>query len=124
MVMTRRSLTFLCKLLTVLLVGVALGIAPTSLAQTTGQGTAAAAQPPDQNQDQGGPAVDNGPMVIPKKKEPTDNTPPPAPAEPKVKNPNGETYSLRVDVPIVTLDVNVILDKNHQFVPGLKAQNF
>ena len=33
-------------------------------------------------------------------------------------------YSLRVDVPIVNLDVNVILDKTHQFVPGLKAQNF
>jgi len=108
----------------VLLVGAALGIAPVALAQTSGQGSAPAAQPPDQTQEQGGPAVDNGPMVIPKKKEPTENTPPPAPAQPKVKNPNGETYSLRVDVPIVTLDVNVILDKNHQFVPGLKAQNF
>jgi VWFA-related protein len=62
--------------------------------------------------------------VIPKKKEPNEPTPPPAPAQPTVKNPNGEVYSLRVDVPIVTLDVNVILDKNHQFVPGLKAQNF
>ncbi|HMG01484.1 MAG TPA: VWA domain-containing protein, partial [Edaphobacter sp.] len=53
--------------------------------------------------------------------------PPPAPVappEPKVKNPNNETYSLRVDVPIVNLDVNVILDKTHQFVPGLKAGNF
>ena len=107
-----------------LVLGAAPGIAPISFAQGSGQGSVPAAQPPDQNQDQGGPAVDNGPMVIPKKKEPTDNTPPPAPAEPKVKNPNGETYSLRVDVPIVTLDVNVILDKNHQFVPGLKAQNF
>jgi len=29
-----------------------------------------------------------------------------------------------VDVPIVNLDVNVVLDKNHQFVPGLKAENF
>jgi len=122
--MTRFSLTLWCKSLMVLLVGAALGIAPVALAQTSGQGSAPAAQPPDQTQEQGGPAVDNGPMVIPKKKEPTENTPPPAPAQPKVKNPNGETYSLRVDVPIVTLDVNVILDKNHQFVPGLKAQNF
>ena len=41
-----------------------------------------------------------------------------------MRNPNGETYSLRIDVPVVSLDVNVILDKNHQFVPGLKVPNF
>ncbi len=82
--------------------------------------------PPQQPDDQAGPQTDNGPLVIKKKKEPNDAepTPPPAPAEPHVKNPNGETYSLRVDVPIVNLDVNVILDKTHQFVPGLKAPNF
>ncbi len=81
-----------------------------------------AAQPDDQT----GPTTDNGPIILKKKKEPTDAepTPPPAPAEPKVKNPNGETFSLRVDVPIVNLDVNVLLDKTHQFVPGLKAPNF
>jgi VWFA-related protein len=81
-------------------------------------------KPPD---DSAGPDSDNGPIVLKKKKEADDNTPPPAPAapaEPKVKNPNNETYSLRVDVPIVNLDVNVILDKTHQFVPGLKAPNF
>jgi VWFA-related protein len=81
------------------------------------------AQNPDQTPDSGGPAVDNGPIVIPRKKE-SEEPPPPAPAEPKVKNPNGETYSLRVDVPMVNLDVSVILDKNHQFVPGLKSGNF
>ena len=83
-------------------------------------------KPQQQPDDQAGPQTDNGPLVIKKKKEPTDAepTPPPAPAEPHVKNPNGETYSLRVDVPIVNLDVNVILDKTHQFVPGLKAPNF
>ena len=31
---------------------------------------------------------------------------------------------MRVDVPIVNLNVNVLLDKTHQFVPGLKADNF
>ncbi len=62
--------------------------------------------------------------MIPKKKEAEEPPPPPAPAEPKIKNPGGETYALRVDVPIVNLDVSVILDKNHQFVPGLKAGNF
>ena len=88
--------------------------------QTTPQTTPPAAQPPDT----GGPDSDNGGIVIPKKKESDEPPPPPAPAEPKVKNPNGETFSLRVDVPIVNLDVSVILDKNHQFVPGLKPRNF
>ncbi len=82
-----------------------------------------AQQPAD---DSAGPMTDSGPIVLKKKKEPTDEPPPApvAPPEPKVKNPNNETYSLRVDVPIVNLDVNVILDKTHQFVPGLKAGNF
>jgi VWFA-related protein len=115
-------------LLTAMLIGVAVGTVPAAFGQSTSQpgtqGSAPAAQNPDQNQDQGGPAVDNGPMVIPKKKESTAPAPPPAPSQPTIKNPNGETYSLRIDVPIVTLDVSVILDKNHQFVPGLKAQNF
>lgn len=83
---------------------------------------APAAQPPEP--DSGGPATDNGPIVLPKKKAP-DDAPPPAPAEPpRPKNPGGETFSLRVDVPIVNLDVSVILDKTHQFVPGLKPANF
>jgi len=84
----------------------------------------AATPPAAQTPDSGGPDVDNGPIVIPKKKESQEPPPPPAPAEPKVRNPNGETYSLRIDVPVVSLDVNVILDKNHQFVPGLKVPNF
>jgi VWFA-related protein len=88
------------------------------------QAPAATPPPAAQTPDSGGPDVDNGPIVIPKKKESEEPPPPTAPAEPKVKNPNGETYSLRVDVPVVSLDVNVILDKNHQFVPGLKAPNF
>src|SRR5947209_1439744 len=122
--MKKLSPGIVCKLLMLLLVVSFITVAPRLVAQTAPQVTAPPTPAPDQTQDQGGPATDNGPMVIPKKKEPSDNTPPPAPAQPKVKNPNGETYSLRVDVPIVTLDVNVILDKNHQFVPGLKAQNF
>ncbi len=79
---------------------------------------------PDQTTDEGGPQTDNGPLVIRKKPEDTEPPPPPAPAEPTVKNPDNETFSLRVDVPIVNLNVNVILDKTHQFVPGLKPANF
>src|SRR5487761_286605 len=79
---------------------------------------------PDQAPDSGGPQTDSGSIIIRKKQESQEPPPPPAPAEPKVKNPNNETFSLRVDVPIVNLDVNVILDKTHQFVPGLTADNF
>ena len=81
-------------------------------------------QNPSQTPDSGGPSVDNGPIVIPKKKESTEPPPPPAPEQPKIKNPGGATYSIRVDVPLVNLDVSVILDKTHQFVPGLKSANF
>ncbi len=85
----------------------------------------APAQQPPQNTapDQAGPESDSGPIIL-KKKDPAAETPAPAPEAPKVKNPNNETFSLRVDVPIVNLDVNVILDKTHQFVPGLKPGNF
>ena len=72
-----------------------------------------------------GPATDEGPIILKKKPSPDETVaPPPAPDREKIKNPNGETYSLRVDVPLVNLNVNVILDKTHQFVPGLKSNNF
>ncbi len=74
--------------------------------------------------DDSGPATTNDSIVLPKKKDDDAPPPPPAPAEEKPKNPNGDIYSLRVDVPIVNLDVSVLLDKTHQFVPGLKPDNF
>ncbi len=50
---------------------------------------------------------------------------PPPPPEPKVKNPPGlQNFSLRVDVPEVNLDVGVILQKTHEFVPNLQEANF
>lgn len=82
-------------------------------------------QQPDQaSPDAGGPTPDNGGIALPKKKE-SDDTPPPAPAQPKFKNPeNVPTYNMRIEVPEVTVDVGVLLEKNHQFVPGLKPTNF
>ena len=90
------------------------------------QNTPPTPAPPQQSTpDEGGPQTDNGTIILKKKKD-ADDVPvaPPAPAEPRIKNPNGDTYSLRVDVPIVNLDVNVLLDKTHQFVPNLKKENF
>jgi VWFA-related protein len=87
--------------------------------QTPPQQTKPAPQPDD-----AGPQTDNGTIILKKKKEADEPPPPPAPVAPKVKNLDNETYSLRVDVPIVNIDASVILDKTHQFVPGLKAGNF
>jgi len=129
MIMTQSSTTRLVRR-PVALIAVALGmVAMGALVSSSAQGQAPAppptAQPADQTSGpETGPNTDNGTIVIPKKKEAEEPPPPPAPAEPKIKNPNNDIYSLRVDVPIVNLDVSVILDKNHQFVPGLKAENF
>jgi VWFA-related protein len=92
--------------------------APKPPATTTPQ------QQPDQSTpDSGGPAGDNGAIAIPKKAEKPDVPPPPP--EPKVKNPAGlQNFSLRVDVPEVTLDVGVVLQKTHEFVPNLQETNF
>ena len=85
-----------------------------------------ATQPPPSNPNQqeappeaGGPQNDVGPYVIPKKKE---EPPPPAPEKPK-KIENMPDYSIRVDVPVVNLDV-LVTTKDGQAIPGLKAENF
>ena len=84
------------------------------------------AQPQDQTApDAGGPGADNGTIALPKKKDVPVDIPPPAPAAPKVKNPEGmPNISLTIQVPEVTVDVGVLLEKTHQFVPGLKPTNF
>ena len=83
-------------------------------------------QPQDQTApDAGGPTGDNGAIALPKKKDQPEDTPPPAPAQPKFKNPEGAgNFSLRIEVPEVTVDVGVLLEKTGQFVPGLKPSNF
>lgn len=69
----------------------------------------------------GGPTDNVGPYAIPKKKA-EDAPPPPPPVTPK-KIPNLPDYSLKVNVPLVNVDVSV-LTKSGQFVPGLKQGNF
>jgi VWFA-related protein len=69
----------------------------------------------------GGPQGDIGPIAVPKK-SPEETKPADKPE--KVKNPEGlEDFSLRVNVPLVSLDVSV-LTKDGQFIPGLKKENF
>ena len=95
-------------------------------AQSNGQ-PAAGQQPAQPSADSGGPNADAGAIAIPKKKTNPDDQPPPppAPAEPKFKNPVGApNVTLHIDVPEVTVDVGVRLEKTGQFVPGLKPANF
>jgi len=86
----------------------------------SGQTTTPTTQKP-QVPEAGGPEGDTGPIAVPKKKT-EDEPPPEKPA--KVKNPEGlEDFSLRVNVPLVSVDVSV-LTKDGQFIPGLKGGNF
>jgi len=115
----RLSLAFLLVAL------LALVFAPLSRAQAPTPAPTPAQQPDQTAPDSGGPGGDTGVIALPKKKESTEDVPPPAPAAPKIKNPEGmPNYSLRIEVPEVTVDVGVLLEKTHQFVPGLKPGNF
>jgi VWFA-related protein len=86
--------------------------------------TAPQQPPPNPNQqdappEAGGPQNDVGPYVVPKKKE---EPPPPAPEKPK-KIENMPDYSIRVNVPVVNLDV-LVTTKDGQTIPNLKKENF
>ena len=72
--------------------------------------------------DAGGPTGDVGPYTIPKKSSEAPPPPPPPPAAaPKVEG--MPDYSIKVNVPLVNVDV-LVTTKNGQFVPGLKKENF
>ena len=70
--------------------------------------------------DAGGPGGDVGPYAIPKKKD--EAPPPPAPEKPK-KIEGMPDYSIKVDVPLVNLDV-LVTTKDGQFIPNLRKDNF
>ncbi len=69
----------------------------------------------------GGPTDNVGPYAIPKKKA-EDAPPPPPPVTPK-RSTDMPDYSLKVNVPLVNVDV-LVTTKDGQFVPGLKTENF
>ncbi len=88
--------------------------------------------PPSQSQDNGkpkqdvpadagGPSGNVGPYAIPKKK--TEEAPPPPPPPTPKKIEDMPDYSLKVNVPLVNVDV-LVTTKDGQFVPGLKKENF
>jgi VWFA-related protein len=87
-----------------------------------------AAQPPDTGKpkqdvpaEAGGPGDNVGPYAIPKKK--ADDAPPPPPPVVTKKMDDVPDYSLKVNVPLVNVDV-LVTTKDGQFVPGLKQENF
>jgi VWFA-related protein len=71
--------------------------------------------------DAGGPTDSLGPYAIPTKK--TDSAPPPPPPVTAKKVEDIPDYSLKVNVPLVNVDV-LVTTKDGQFVPGLKMDNF
>ena len=92
---------------------------PLAAQQQTSQPPNSQQEPQTQVPEAGGPQGDTGSIALPKKGEA-----PPERKEPEVKNPaNMPEYSLRVDVPLVNVDVGVTT-KDGQFIPGLKKENF
>jgi VWFA-related protein len=70
----------------------------------------------------GGPTDSVGPYAIPKK-NPDDTPPPPPPPASPTKTEGMPDYSIKVNVPLVNVDV-MVTTKAGQFVPGLKKDNF
>lgn len=71
----------------------------------------------------GGPTDNIGPYAIPKKNP--EEAPPPAPKPETAKKVEGmPDYSIKVNVPLVNVDVMVTAKNNGQFIPGLKKENF
>jgi len=103
-----------------------------TIAQDQSQNPSPASQAPSQTPDNGkprqdvpaeagGPTDNVGPYAIPRKK--AEETPPPPPPVTPKKLDDLPDYSLKVNVPLVNVDV-LVTTKNGQFIPGLKQGNF
>src|SRR5438477_5981452 len=118
---TRFSSLFMRVFIVVLAMTLSAALLPAQDTNPPAAGQAPSTQKPSEAPpaEAGGPTGDVGSIAVPKKK----NEPPP-PKEPKVKNPPEiGNYSVRKDVALVSLDVQV-KTKDGMFVPNLKAQNF
>ncbi|HSS95527.1 MAG TPA: VWA domain-containing protein [Terriglobales bacterium] len=109
----RRGLTFVTLICLVLWVGQGL------LLSAQNQPSNSSPNKQDTPPEAGGPQTDVGPYAIPKKKE----EPPPPPVEKPKKIEGMPDYSIRVNVPLVNVDV-MVTTKDGQFINGLKKDNF
>ena len=120
----KRAARAAAGVLMVAMVAVALGTgarAQTQPPPTPPPAQPSAAQQPQQQQqspEAGGPTGDVGPIAVPKKKE---EAPPPPPKSKKIEG--MPDYTVRVDVPVVNVDVTVTT-KDGQFIPNLHQGNF
>jgi len=116
---------FVCICLVVLVIAVLCARVTPVLAQSqSGSSPSGSAQTTNPNQQEappeaGGPNDNVGPYAIPAKKE----APPPPPPERPKRLENMPDYSIRVDVPLVNVDV-MVTTKDGQFIPGLHQENF
>jgi VWFA-related protein len=124
-----RSAHFCAKALSFLLVLTLVTGSSISLPAQDNSGQSPTTQTPNaqQNPNQqeappeaGGPNDDTGPYAIPKKGE---SEPPPPPPERPKKVAGMPDYSIRVDVPLVTVPV-MVTTKDGQFISTLKKDNF
>ncbi len=118
-------------ILLMILVGLLCASLPVVAQGQQGQQGQSSSQTPAQTQDNGkpkqdvpaeagGPTDNIGPYAIPKTK--ADEAPPPPPVTPK-KVEDMPDYSLKVNVPLVNVDV-LVTTKDGQFIPGLRQGNF
>src|SRR5882672_6807187 len=103
----------------VFLVLVGLGVLTSAQSQPSSPPSGSGQQKQETPPEAGGPQTDVGPYAIPKKKE---EPPPPPPEKPK-KIEGMPDYSIRVNVPLVNVDI-MVTTKDGQFINGLKKDNF
>jgi VWFA-related protein len=128
----RRARLFSAALMGVILAGLCASV-PASGQDQNASPSSTTSQTPAQTQDNGrpkqdapaeagGPGDSVGPYAIPTKK-PEDAPPPPPPPATARKVEGVPDYSLKVNVPLVNVDV-LVTTKDGQFIPGLKKDNF
>src|SRR5437762_14086694 len=109
----QRGLSVVLSVCLVLLVGDSLQVSAQSQPRTPSPNKQ------DTPPEAGGPQTDVAPYAIPKKKE----EPPPLPPEKPKKIEGMPDYSIRVNVPLVNVDV-MVTTKDGQFISTLKKDNF
>lgn len=112
-----RSRLFLAAVLALSLWATGALAAPFEQSQSTPPPPSTQQKPAPPAGDAGGPSGDVGPIALPKR-------PGQQPVEPKPRKPEGmPDFSLRVDVPLVNVDV-FVTTKDGQFIPNLSSQHF